>query len=250
MKNNKFILEILLVLITISTSILNVNIALADENRTYDGKNIIGQDSEVISSEEIDKGVRVNYIKDGTITIVIDEGSNIYSDNIGSHWKDITIKLKERQEPCYMHLYAQYAPDNIQVSNPNVLFTDTVNNTVTLSGLGSGTYILSKEILKNTRGRFICNTIDGRKQYVKDGNIITGWEQDLNTWYYADEDGFLHNGWKQIDGKWYYFDDHGSMERGWIKDNGKWYYLYYDGSKASDTTIGGYYVNKNGEYVE
>lgn len=83
MKNNKFILQVLLVLITIGTSIVNVNIALADENKTYDGKNVIGQGSDIISSEEIDKGVRVNYIKDGTITIVIDEGSNTYTDDIG-----------------------------------------------------------------------------------------------------------------------------------------------------------------------
>lgn len=54
MKHNKYILEILLVLITICTSILNVNIALADENKTYDGKNIIDKDSDIISSEQID----------------------------------------------------------------------------------------------------------------------------------------------------------------------------------------------------
>ncbi|WP_160690554.1 hypothetical protein [Clostridium sp. C2-6-12] len=41
MKHNKYILEILLILIAIGTSVLNVSIALADENKTYDGKNII-----------------------------------------------------------------------------------------------------------------------------------------------------------------------------------------------------------------
>lgn len=246
MKFNKFIIEIMLILITICTSILNVNIALADENKTYDGKNIIGKDNDIIASEQIDKGVRVNYIKDGTITIIIDEGSNTYSDEIGSHWKDITIKLKEGQGNCLMHLYGEYAPDNIIISHPNILATDTI----TLSGVGSGTYILSKEPLKNGRGCFIAQTMNGEEQFVDNGKVVVGWKDDGPNWYYGDKDGVLQKGWKQIDGKWYCFDQNGAMERGWIQYNGKWYYLYYEGSMAFDTKIGGYYVNENGEYIE
>jgi FOG: Glucan-binding domain (YG repeat) len=245
MKNNKFIIQMLLVLITIGTSILNVNIALADEYKTYDGKNVVGEGSDIISSEEIDKGVRVNYIKDGTITIVVDEGSNIYTDDIGSHWKDVTIKLKYGQGNCLMHLYEHYAPDNIGIHTPNIFATDTI----TIRGLGSGTYILSREPLKNGRGYFIAQTMNGEEQFVDNGKIVVGWKEDGPNWYYGNNDGILQKGWKEIDGRWYYFGQHGVMQRGWIQDNGKWYYLYYDGSRAFDTIIGGYYVNKNGEYV-
>jgi hypothetical protein len=236
----------MLILITICTSILNVNIALADENKTYDGKNVVGQGSDIISSEEIDKGVRVNYIKDGTIIIVVDEGSNTYTDEIGSHWKDVIIKLKEGYGNCLMHLYGQYAPDNIIISHPNIMATDTI----TLRGLGSGTHILSKEPLKNGKGCFIAETMNGEEQFVDYGKVVVGWKDDGPNWYYGNKDGILQKGWRQIDGRWYYFGEHGVMQRGWIQDNGKWYYLYYDGSRAFDTTIGGYYVNKNGEYVQ
>lgn len=245
MKKNKYVLEILLILIAIGTSILNVSIALAAENISYDGKNVVGQGSDIISSEEIDKGVRVNYIKDGTITVVIDEGSNIYTDNIGSHWKDIVIKLKEGHRNCLMHLYEQYAPDNIGIHTPNIFTTDTV----TLRGLGSGTYILSKEPLKNGRGYFIAQTMNGEEQFVDNGKVVVGWKEDGPNWYYGNNDGILQKGWREIGGKWYYFGEHGVMQRGWIQDKGKWYYLYYDGSRAFDTTIGGYYVNNNGEYI-
>lgn len=41
-----------------------------------------------------------------------------------------------------------------------------------------------------------------------------------------------------------------AMTTGWFQVNGKWYYAYSSGSLAVNTTVGGYYVNYNGEWIQ
>ena len=79
--------------------------------------------------------------------------------------------------------------------------------------------------------------------------------------YYFDKNGYLSTGWKKRtadenikananDKHWYYFGEDGSITEGWIQSGGKWYYIYSDGLMAYDTTTpDGYYVNKNGVFV-
>ncbi|ETI65829.1 choline binding protein CbpF, partial [Neobacillus vireti LMG 21834] len=50
--------------------------------------------------------------------------------------------------------------------------------------------------------------------------------------------------------KWYYLASSGEMKTGWVQVGQKWYYLYNDGSMAANTTINGYKVNKNGEWIK
>ena len=57
----------------------------------------------------------------------------------------------------------------------------------------------------------------------------TGWLQQRNTWYYLKSSGQMATGWQWIDGKCYYF--------------------YESGNMAADTTIGGYRVNRSGQWV-
>lgn len=52
--------------------------------------------------------------------------------------------------------------------------------------------------------------------------------------------------WKQINDDWYVFDENGYMRTGWFKDGENWYYLKKDGSRAHDTVIDGYTLDKNG----
>ena len=114
----------------------------------------------------------------------------------------------------------------------------------------------------------------GNKWYYlrSSGAMATGWYQDGSSWYYLDaENGDMKTGWASINGYWYYLRSSGAMATGWLQDgstwyylnasngdmktgwfqvNGKWYYAYSSGALAVNTTVGGYYVNYNGEWVQ
>ncbi|CIW39222.1 hypothetical protein [Streptococcus pneumoniae] len=98
----------------------------------------------------------------------------------------------------------------------------------------------------------------------------TGWKQENGMWYFYNTDGSMATGWLQNNGSWYYLNANGSMATGWVKDGDIWYYLeasgamkasqwfkvsdkwYYVnglGALAVNTTVDGYRVNANGEWV-
>ena len=80
--------------------------------------------------------------------------------------------------------------------------------------------------------------------------MATGWYQDGSTWYYLDaQNGDMKTGWIYIDNTWYYLRSSGAMVTGWFQVNGKWYYAYSSGDLAVNTTVGGYFVNSNGEWI-
>ena len=68
-------------------------------------------------------------------------------------------------------------------------------------------------------------------------------------WYFLQPSGAMATGWIQDNGKWYFLDSSGAMKTGWYEVNGKWYYSYGSGELAVNTTIDGYTVNGNGEWV-
>ena len=114
----------------------------------------------------------------------------------------------------------------------------------------------------------------GNKWYYlrSSGAMATGWYQDGSSWYYLDaENGDMKTGWASINGYWYYLRSSGAMATGWLQDgstwyylnvsdgdmktgwfqvNSKWYYAYSSGALAVNTTVDGYYVNYNGEWVQ
>ena len=78
----------------------------------------------------------------------------------------------------------------------------------------------------------------------------TGWKYLDNKWYYLHSSGAMKTGWVQEDLTWYYLDENnGNMKTGWFQVNGKWYYAYSSGDLAVNTTIDGYSVNHNGEWI-
>ena len=54
------------------------------------------------------------------------------------------------------------------------------------------------------------------------------WKQDSTGWWYTEGDSYA-KGWKNIDGKWYFFYDNGYM--------------------AHNTSVDGYVLSANGEYI-
>ena len=93
--------------------------------------------------------------------------------------------------------------------------------------------------------------INGSWYYFKsDGSKATGWLKDGSTWYYLKSSGEMQTGWLQENGMWYYLDDSGAMKTGWYQVSGKWYYSYSSGALAVNTTVDGYRVKSNGEWIQ
>lgn len=82
------------------------------------------------------------------------------------------------------------------------------------------------------------------------GDMKTGWQYLGNKWYYLRSSGAMATGWYQEGSTWYYLNaSNGDMKTGWFQLNGKWYYAYSSGALAVNTTVDGYSVNYNGEWV-
>ena len=104
-----------------------------------------------------------------------------------------------------------------------------------------------------------------------DGTKATSrWINDNGSWYYLGQDGVMKKWWVKVDGTWYYLNGSGAMQTGWLQDNGNWYYLEASGAMKANqwfevggkwyhvdatgalsvnTTVDGYNVNENGEWV-
>ena len=93
----------------------------------------------------------------------------------------------------------------------------------------------------------------GNKWYYlrSSGAMATGWYQEGSTWYYLDQlNGDMKTGWQYLGNKWYYLRSSGAMVTGWFRVGSKWYYAYSSGALAVNTTVDGYSVNYNGEWVQ
>ena len=60
----------------------------------------------------------------------------------------------------------------------------------------------------------------------------------------------MKTGWQYLGNKWYYLRSSGAMATGWFQVGSKWYYAYSSGALAVNTTVEGYSVNYNGEWVQ
>lgn len=85
------------------------------------------------------------------------------------------------------------------------------------------------------------------------GDMMTGWLNYNRLWYYLGPNGDMQKGWLADKGKWYYLDTNGVMLTGWVKDAyNRWYYLDPNngGAMATNTYVGGFYVNGDGVYIQ
>ena len=88
-------------------------------------------------------------------------------------------------------------------------------------------------------------------RHADGGYTRNSWEMIKGQWYFFDKDGWMVTGWRQIGGDWYYFQTSGAMVgEGWHVINGNWYYMYANGVMATNTWIGGYYVNSSGVWTD
>ncbi|HGR0581728.1 TPA: hypothetical protein ACL3H3_000467, partial [Streptococcus pneumoniae] len=70
------------------------------------------------------------------------------------------------------------------------------------------------------------------------------------SWYYLNANGAMATGWAKVNGSWYYLEASGAMKASqWFKVSDKWYYVNGLGALAVNTTVDGYTVNENGEWV-
>ena len=94
--------------------------------------------------------------------------------------------------------------------------------------------------------------VDGKWYFFNaEGVMQKWWVKDGNTWYYLNGNGEMQTGWLQDGGKWYYLEASGAMKASqWFTVGGKWYYVDGSGALAVNTTVGGYTVNGNGEWVK
>ena len=94
--------------------------------------------------------------------------------------------------------------------------------------------------------------VDGKWFFFNaEGVMQKWWVKDGNTWYYLNGNGDMQTGWLQDGGKWYYLEASGAMKASqWFEVSGKWYYVDGSGALAVNTTVGGYTVNGNGEWVK
>ena len=98
--------------------------------------------------------------------------------------------------------------------------------------------------------------------WVKDGDswywvnskgtrLADCWVPITNNWYYVGEDGkMLANTWFTKDGDTYYCTADGSAAKPWVEIDATWH--YFDRTNADmkrGTTIDGYYVDADGNYV-
>ena len=98
--------------------------------------------------------------------------------------------------------------------------------------------------------------------WVKDGDswywvnsqgtrLVDCWIPITNNWYYVGEDGrMLANTWFTEGNKTYYFTADGSAAKGWVEIDETWHYFdRTNGDMKRGTTIDGYYVDADGNYV-
>ena len=123
------------------------------------------------------------------------------------------------------------------------------------------TYNVAKEewVQEEAGWRYYANNqaVKGWKQiegkwffFNAEGVSQKWWVQDNGTWYYLNGAGEMQTGWLQDNGTWYYLEASGAMKASqWFEVDGKWYYVDATGALAVNTTVDGYTVNANGEWV-
>lgn len=112
---------------------------------------------------------------------------------------------------------------------------------------GQWSYVLDEKGTKATSWK----QIDGKWYFFNaEGVMQKWWVKDGNTWYYLNGSGEMQTGWLLDGGKWYFLEASGAMKASqWFQVKDKWYHVDGSGALSVNTTVNGYTVNGNGEWV-
>ena len=190
--------------------------------------------------------VREKMVSVDTSNETDDEPFDWTVDKNGNLWSIYKGKIqKSSQGSEFQDVYkVDRTMDRLDVYDENNLIawsTDT----------GIYTTVQEGEIATNNVTKTGWQSVEGN-WYLYDisGKITTGWHVVNNSnWYYFNDEGIMQKGWLQLNGKTYYLSNSGIMKKGWVKIDNKWYYFNQSGEKQINTTIDGYILNENGEWI-
>lgn len=114
--------------------------------------------------------------------------------------------------------------------------------TVIIVGVISAFMVINNEA-PTAKQLEVSNTEDNNKTEKKEE--LNGWKQEKGNWYFY-KDNEKQKNWVQDKNSWYFLGSDGKMRTGWIQDKDEWYYMNEDGTMATNTTIDGCYLGKDG----
>ena len=205
--------------------------------------------------------------KPATVYLTTDENGYAVENNVKDGSTGFFVK-----EDGYVLFRVDEAPKGYHI--PNKLSVGTVFDSEEVTADHGklqvyGTLVLEKTDSYNVVKEEWVQEEAGWKYYANN-KAVTGWKQIDSKWYFFNAEGVMQNWWVQDNGTWYYLNGSGEMQTGWLQDNnnwyyleasgamkasqwfevgGKWYYVEATGALAVNTTVDGYTVNANGEWV-
>lgn len=137
--------------------------------------------------------------------------------------------------------------DGIHPAKPGQSYGDAVKSAWVKDAKGQWNYLVDEQGTKATGWK----QIDGKWYFFNaEGAMQKWWVKVGNTWYYLNGSGEMQTGWLQDGGKWYFLEASGAMKASqWFQVKDKWYHVDGSGALSVNTTVDGYTVNGNGEWV-
>lgn len=114
--------------------------------------------------------------------------------------------------------------------------------TVIIVGVISAFMVINSEA-PTAKQVMVSSTEDNNKTEKKEE--LNGWKQEKGNWYFY-KDNEKQKNWVQDKNSWYFLGSDEKMRTGWIQDKDEWYYMNEDGTMATNTTIDGCYLGKDG----
>ncbi len=137
--------------------------------------------------------------------------------------------------------------DGIHPAKPGQSYGEAVKSAWVKDAKGQWNYLVDEQGTKATGWK----QIDGKWYFFNaEGAMQKWWVKVGNTWYYLNGSGEMQTGWLLDGGKWYFLEASGAMKASqWFQVKDKWYHVDGSGALSVNTTVDGYTVNGNGEWV-
>ena len=201
------------------------------------------------------------------VYLTTDENGYVVKNNVSDGTTGFFVK-----EGGYVLYRVDEAPKGYHV--PNKLAVGTVLDAEEITVRNGQVQVYGELVLEKTDTYNVAKEEwvqeEAGWKYYANNKAVTGWKQLDSKWYFFNAEGVMQKWWVQDNGTWYYLNGAGELQTGWLQDNGNWYYLeasgamkasqwfevggkwYYvdgTGALAVNTTVDGYTVNANGEWV-